>query len=63
MKDEVTPRDIEYFVEKLWSSSGIPDRYLTDGTRNADMLERILRRRKRLRNLKDMYFNDLSAKL
>ena len=56
MKDEVTPRDIEYFVEKLWSSVGVPDRYLSAET-NSDMLERILRRRKRLRNLKDIYFN------
>lgn len=56
MKDEITPRDIEHFVDKLWSSAGIPDRYLT-GTKNADMLERILKRRKRLRNLKDIYFN------
>jgi len=54
MKDEVTPRDIEYFVEKLWSSVGIPERYLSGAT-NADMLERILRRRKRLRNLKDIH--------
>ena len=56
MKDEVTTRDMEYFVDKLWSSSGIPDRYLSAET-NADMLERILKRRKRLRNLKDIYFN------
>ena len=55
MKDEVTPRDIERFVDKLWSSTGIPDRYLS-GTTNADILERILKRRKRLRNLKDIYF-------
>lgn len=56
MKDEVTPRDIERFVDKLWSSVGIPDRYLSGAT-NADILERILKRRKRLRNLKDIYFN------
>lgn len=56
MKDEVTPRDMEHFIEKLWTSVGIPQRYL-DGTKNADILERIVRKRKRIRNIKDIYFN------
>lgn len=56
MKDEVTPKDMEHFIEKLWTSVGIPQRYL-DGTKNADILERIVRKRKRIRNIKDIYFN------
>lgn len=48
--------DIEHFVDKLWSSVGIPDKYLS-GTTNADLLERILKRRKRIKNLKDIYIN------
>jgi hypothetical protein len=55
MKD-YTPRDLEHFTEKLWTSVGIPQRYL-DGTKNADILERIVRKRKRIRNIKDIYFN------
>lgn len=53
MKDEVTPRDIERFVDMLWSSVGIPEKYLS-GT-NADLLERILKRRKRIKNLKYLW--------
>lgn len=56
MKDEVTLRDMEHFTEMLWTSVGIPQRYL-DGTKNADILERIVRKRKRIRNIKDIYFN------
>jgi hypothetical protein len=54
MKDEITPHDIEYFVEKLWSSVGIPERYL-DGTKNADMLERIIKKRKRISRIKSLW--------
>jgi hypothetical protein len=53
MKD-YTPRDLEYFTEKLWSSVGIPERYL-DGTKNADMLERILKKRKRISRIKSLW--------
>jgi hypothetical protein len=60
MKD-YTPRDIEYFTEKLWTSVGIPQRYL-DGTKNADILESILRKRKRIRNIKDIYNIDGKAR-
>lgn len=49
-------KDIEnsmgYFIEKLWSSVGIPERYL-----RTDHLERIMIRRKRIKNLKDIYIN------
>jgi hypothetical protein len=60
MKD-YTSKDIEYFSYKLWENLGIPERYLA-GTKNADMLEMILKRRKRLRNLKDIYNIDGKAR-
>lgn len=54
MKDEVTPRDIERFADKLWSSVGIPERYLI-GKTNADLLERILKRRKIISHIKYLW--------
>ena len=48
MKDE-----IEDFVEKLWSNMGIPDKYMSAMV----AMGRLGTRRKRLRKLKDIYFN------
>lgn len=53
MKD-YTHRDVQHFTEKLWASVGIPQRYL-DATKNADMLEILAKRRKRLTGIRALW--------
>lgn len=49
MKEQL---DIEDFVDKLWSNMGIPDHMQA-----IVAMGRLGTRRKRLRKLKDIYFN------
>jgi hypothetical protein len=49
MNDE--NKDIEYFKEKLLSAVGVPPKYFNTSV----VLERIARRRKRIRTIKDIY--------
>lgn len=58
MKEDATKWDLEYFRDMLWASVGFPENYY----KTTDELERIARRRKRIKTIKDIYEIDGKAR-